>query len=64
MSTVSDGLKNYLNVPRRTLSWTVELEDTLEKIGLWDFLLLPIKTDKIYRTSSFDYLYFNDLEQF
>lgn len=26
--------KNYLNVPRRTLSWTVELEDTLEKIGL------------------------------
>lgn len=39
---------------------TVELEGTLECIGLQDLLLLLIKTVKIYRSSGFDYFDFYD----
>jgi len=66
MSAVLDGLKTVWMSPG-TACWirdkgTVELEGALEKIGLQDFLLLPIKKVKIYRTSGFDYLNFNDLK--
>lgn len=66
MSTIPDGLKTIWMSPG-TACWvgdkgTAELEGALEKIGLQVLLLLLIKTVKIYRTSAFHYLSFNDFK--
>lgn len=66
MSTVPDELKHIWMSPG-SACWvrdkgTVELEGTLEKIVLQDFLFLLIKTVKIYRTSGFSYLNFHYLK--